>query len=83
DDVARRARLSKGGVYAHFRSKDEIFEALIRRSLQKPKFDRTRLMSAAASSGRALVEELIDGIYRILAEPGVVETFRLLIAESN
>ena len=30
DDIAARAGLSKGGLYAHFASKEEVFEALLR-----------------------------------------------------
>jgi AcrR family transcriptional regulator len=36
DDIARRCGLSKGGLYAHFASKDEVFEALLVRSLTLP-----------------------------------------------
>ncbi|AOK51042.1 TetR family transcriptional regulator [Burkholderia sp. MSMB617WGS] len=36
DDIAARAGMSKGGVYTHFGSKDEIFEALLERSLMPP-----------------------------------------------
>ncbi|AIO69540.1 TetR/AcrR family transcriptional regulator [Burkholderia oklahomensis] len=36
DDIAARAGMSKGGVYTHFGSKDEIFDALIERSLMPP-----------------------------------------------
>lgn len=33
DDIALRAGLSKGGLYAHFASKEEVFEALLARYL--------------------------------------------------
>ncbi|MCS0469404.1 TetR/AcrR family transcriptional regulator, partial [Burkholderia mallei] len=36
DDIAARAGMSKGGVYTHFGSKDEIFEALLARTLMPP-----------------------------------------------
>ena len=38
DDIARRCGLSKGGLYAHFAGKEEVFEALLTRSLAPPDF---------------------------------------------
>ena len=38
DDIAARCGLSKGGLYAHFQSKDGIFEALLARSLVPPQW---------------------------------------------
>ena len=38
DDIASRCGLSKGGLYAHFQSKDEIFKALLNRSLAPPEW---------------------------------------------
>jgi AcrR family transcriptional regulator len=35
DDIARQARVSKGAVYLEFRSKDALFEALLRRELER------------------------------------------------
>ncbi|KGS25912.1 TetR/AcrR family transcriptional regulator [Burkholderia pseudomallei] len=46
DDIAARAGMSKGGVYTHFGSKDEIFEALLARTLMPP-------LPAASSAVRA------------------------------
>lgn len=43
DDIAAVAGLSKGGIYAHFKSKEEIFEALLTRATSPP----------AAEPGRA------------------------------
>ncbi|WP_369291335.1 TetR/AcrR family transcriptional regulator [Burkholderia pseudomallei] len=46
DDIAARAGMSKGGVYTHFGSKDEIFEALLARTLMPP-------LPAASSAAQA------------------------------
>ncbi len=34
DDIAREAGVSKGAIYLHFKSKDDLFEALLRRELR-------------------------------------------------
>ena len=45
DDIALRAGLSKGGLYAHFDSKEAVFEALLER---------------LPESGRYRAEALVD-----------------------
>jgi AcrR family transcriptional regulator len=80
DDIARRAGLSKGGVYAHFESKDEIFEALLRMSLRPPEVDVSVWQNGR--SGREVITSLVEDLYRALARKDVIETLRLLIAEA-
>ena len=80
EDIARRAGLSKGGLYAHFKSKDEVFEALLRRSLRPPEVDVS--VWQEGRSGRDVIALLVEDLYRALARKDVVETLRLLIAEA-
>ncbi len=35
DDIAREAGVSKGAIYLHFKSKDDLFEGLLLREIQK------------------------------------------------
>ena len=44
DDIASRCGLSKGGLYAHFQSKEEIFKAVIREGMLT-KFDELEGLS--------------------------------------
>lgn len=82
EDIARRASLSKGGVYAHYASKDEIFEALLVDVLTPPiKLQNGRL--AEDGDLRANVDAFVDHVYDKLAEPDVVAVVRLMIAESG
>ncbi|VBN84891.1 TetR family transcriptional regulator [Burkholderia pseudomallei] len=53
DDIAARAGMSKGGVYTHFGSKDEIFEALLARTLMPPLPAASSAVRAARRSRRA------------------------------
>ncbi|WZB73785.1 helix-turn-helix domain-containing protein [Achromobacter insuavis] len=51
DDIAARAGLSKGGLYAHFASKEEVFEALLARYLSPPRLDARALVEARPRPG--------------------------------
>jgi AcrR family transcriptional regulator len=81
DDIAGRCGLSKGGLYAHFQSKDQIFKALLGRLLAPPAWQD--LPPPAASAGpRALAQWITDGLYAALGQPASLAALRLLVAES-
>ena len=81
DDIARRCGLSKGGIYVHFKAKDELFAALLERSLTPQALDEAE--APAALGPRALAEWLVDNLYSTIGHPGSVATLRLLIAEGD
>jgi AcrR family transcriptional regulator len=59
DEIARSAQLSKGAVYHHFESKEELFLALLERSLED------RLQDIAHATGPdAAGEELLANVER-------------------
>jgi len=82
DDIARRCGLSKGGLYAHFASKDEVFEALLSRSLSLPDLQDLPTLGGA-STARGVAEWLVGQVEACLHLPGTAATFRLLVAESE
>lgn len=79
DDIAWRCGLSKGGIYCHFKSKDDIFEMLLARRLSLPDLHD---MPVAGTSVRQLAEWLLQRLYAVLEDPAAVSMLRLLIAES-
>lgn len=83
DDIGRRCGLSKGGLYTHFQGKDEIFEALLVRSLAPPEWQQEPAPALAAGT-RAFAQWVVDRLYAgLLARPATVATLRLLVAESG
>ena len=56
EDVAKRARLSKGAVYFYFRSKAELFNALVEDEHQ----NTIRFLEEATNDPRSAAEKLID-----------------------
>ena len=79
DDIARRCGLSKGGLYAHFAGKEEVFEALLTRSLAPPDLGEMPVLGAGV---RPLAQWVVDKLHDSLGRPGAVATLRLLVAES-
>jgi AcrR family transcriptional regulator len=81
DDIAALAGLSKGGIYAHFESKDEIFGALLNRSLKPLEIDDPRLLRETITVEK-IVDLLSNRLYRWAVSTQVAAMLRLLIAES-
>lgn len=81
DDIALRAGLSKGGLYTHFSSKEEVFQALLERHLCPPRLDPHAMVDGSATP-RQLAERLVNHLYASLANPAMIATMRLLLAES-
>ncbi|MGC3985630.1 MAG: helix-turn-helix domain-containing protein [Pseudorhodoferax sp.] len=81
DDIAAAAGLSKGGIYTHFRSKDEIFEALLSRSLAPPEDASSAPQRGEAVTVDLLIAQFIEPMYASLADPLMLRTLRLLLAD--
>jgi len=79
--IAGLAGLSKAGLYAHFSSKADIFEALLTQVLRPP-FEAEQWRLLEGESLRDAIDRFIDVSYERLLEPGTVATLRLLIGES-
>lgn len=82
DDIAADAGLSKGGFYAHFASKDEVFQALLARSLAVPEFDVSALLERSATT-RELCQQLLKVLYAPLSKPGLMAVSKLLLTEGH
>ena len=81
DDIASRCSLSKGGLYAHFQSKEEVSKALLNRLLAPPQWENNPPPPATAGA-RAFAQWVVDGLYAALGRPASVAAMRLLVAES-
>ncbi|GAA1704420.1 helix-turn-helix domain-containing protein [Nonomuraea bangladeshensis] len=57
DDVARRAGVAKGTIYLHWRTRDQLFAALLRR-------ERVHLFDGIRASAPATLPELFGGLVR-------------------
>ncbi|MDD3352833.1 TetR/AcrR family transcriptional regulator [Zoogloea sp.] len=82
DDIATRAGLSKSGFYAHFSGKDQVFEALLKHSLQTPSIDLEALLEGDPDLP-TLVDRLVAAIHAPLDDPKVRATTRLMLSEGH
>jgi AcrR family transcriptional regulator len=82
EDVARRAGVSKGLLYLYFRTKEELFKAVIR-SVVAPRVDElTQLLDDSEQSAEAFVRgPLLAFLQRLPGSPASV-VIRLMISEA-
>ena len=83
DDVARRAGVSKGLLYLYFKTKEELFKAVVR-SLVMPRIDA---LTASVDTSELTAEEFLRGPFLEFVKtiPGspVSVVIRLLISEGR
>lgn len=80
DDVARRAGLSKGGLYAHFASKEHLLEALLSRQLQ-PTLMAESLVITEYQSIEDMIDHFLDAIYGTLEDADTLAVIKLILTE--
>ena len=79
--LAECAGLSKAGIYAHFKSKEEIFHALLERTT-KQICDFQGWLPDEDLTLPELVDVYLDRLYATFGSPATVSVYRLLLAES-
>lgn len=83
DDVAKRAGVAKGTVYLYFPSKEDLFHAVVRRSIA-PLVDVVEAVAATPGASAAeVLKQVLATLYREVAGTDRREVLRLLIAESG
>lgn len=79
--LAECAGLSKAGIYAHFKSKEEIFHALLERTTQQLR-DFQGWLPDEELTLPELVDAYLDRLYATFESPATVSIYRLLLTES-
>ena len=67
DRIARRARVNKAMIYYHFRSKQELYRALLRRMFQTIG-DRLREVAASDDSPAAKIDRVVATLAELVGE---------------
>lgn len=80
EDIARNAGLSKGGLYAHFNSKEAIFKALLDRTWLQIDWQAMPQLATGAST-RDMAQWIVDQLHEVVLSPPSVALVRLLIPE--
>ncbi len=83
EDVAARAGVSKGTVYLYFDNKEELFKAVVRRSIL-PLIDEFRsAMEASQASGSELLADFLHQWWTAYGSTRLSGVAKLCIAESG
>lgn len=82
EDIAQAAQLSKGGLYAHFPSKEALLQTLLERLLERPLVEQPDGWPDGMQTLEELVGAFVDHTLQRLAEPATLPVLRLLLAES-
>ena len=68
ETAANEAKVSKGGLFYHFRSKEALLEAMIRRSMQLLESERTKVAESLTGERNGKMKASIIGTLRHLEE---------------
>lgn len=81
DDIARRARLSKGSIYLYFDSKDALFTELVK-EYALPNVERLEVMAGQADSAAEAIRMLLGFAPALVRETVVPKIMKVLIADA-
>jgi AcrR family transcriptional regulator len=82
EDVARAAGVSKGLPYVYFRSKEELFKAVIAEAIGDPLVRATEFVESFEGSAEQLLRELVAMFRRFAESPGG-GVVKLILAEAG
>lgn len=82
EDIAQAAGLSKGGLYAHFPSKESLLKTLLANVIEVPLQDSLGWWPEGIQTLEELVSAFVDHTLQRLTDPAVLPTIRLLLAEA-
>src|SRR5262245_30635161 len=82
DDVAARAGVTKGTVYLYFKTKEDLFKALVRSELL-PNIEHAEAVAARGGSAAALLERLVSQWAEHVVPSRVGVLPKLMIAEAG
>lgn len=83
EKIAKRATLSKSGLYAHFKSKEQIFEELLATALPSTEDSFSVFLGQSDDDIDTIIEAYIERLYTRLSDPLTVPTFQLLMMENR
>jgi AcrR family transcriptional regulator len=84
DDIAKQAGVAKGLVLFHFKSKEEVFQAVVRRAIP-PLLDKLDMDDFKSGvDAVTLLRRALKSVYqRLLANPHAKVILQLLVAEGH
>ncbi len=84
DEIARRAGAAKGTIYNYFKTKDELFEAVVRENISPMFSAMDKLQDTWPDSSSELLRFLIKKVYKeLVGHPERRAIMKMLVAEGD
>lgn len=83
EDVAERAGVSKGTLYLYFENKEALFKAVVREGLLPALAEAEQLVAGFAGPADALMQVVIDTIWRLIGSQRIGGIPKLVFAEAR
>ncbi len=83
DDVAARAKVSKGTLYLYFANKEELFKAVVRENVVAVIRDTTAQLAGATAASDVLLRQLIETWWLSFGSTRAGGISKLMMAESG
>ena len=83
DDVAARAGVSKGTVYLYFKSKEDLFKAVIRESIVPALEEGEAIVAAHQGDSRSLLQKVLNGWWHLIGGTELAGVPKLMISEAR
>lgn len=83
DDVAARAGVSKGTVYLYFKSKEELFTAVIRESIVPALAEGEAMVAAYEGDSIGLLRRVLAGWWQLIGGTALAGVPKLMISEAR
>ncbi len=83
DDVARRAGVSKGTLYLYYPSKDELFKAVVRRSIGPLLDEFRRDLETSRAASQDVLAHFFRGWWSRIGETRLAGIAKLVIGEAG
>src|SRR6188474_1698007 len=83
DDIAQRARVSKGTIYLYFESKEAVFRALIQETLAKRVSDFAAVVREHRGPVAPVLREILLRLGHLVATSDFVVLPKMVIAEAG
>jgi len=83
EDVAARAGVSKGTVYLYFRSKEELFKAVIREGILPVLDEGTALVAQHQGNSLELLRLMLERWWRLIGETELAGVPKLMVSEAR
>lgn len=83
DDVAARAGVSKGTVYLYFRSKEELFKAVIRESIVPVLEEGEAIVAGHRGDSASLLRKVLASWWRLIGDTALAGVPKLMISEAR